>query len=181
MRTSEPLCSNLPLMCSLTTPEIFVATAARLWVVPYREAADSGLAWHDGFTAAGLSGVASVSFDLTMRSMVAARRSDLDVRWPGCLRLGADEAWLLDCLALLQQQKINEAVARMTVWLSPATMRIIHSPITRFAELLAGRGLIFPKRGQDMSTMPLPSRAIVRSIQDCCSCTELKRGRIPPA
>jgi hypothetical protein len=151
MRTIEQPCSSLPLMCSLTTPELFVATAARLWVLPYREAEGNGLDWRAGFRAAGLSDVASVAFDLIMRGMVASRRGELDIRWPGCHRLGADEACLVDCLSLLQQQRGSDAVARMTVWLAPAAMRILHAPASRFAELLAAGGLIFPTRRQSIA------------------------------
>jgi len=114
--------------------------------MPYREAGESGVDWRDGFAAAGLNAVAGVSFDLILRSLVASRKGSLDVRWPGCPRLGADEAWLLDCLSLLQQQRGSEAVARMSMWLSPAVTRIIHAPLSRFAELMAENGLILPAR-----------------------------------
>ena len=138
--------SNVPLLCSLAMPEQFVLTAARLWVMPYRDAAATGTEWHDGFAAAGLGEVACMSFEILMRGIAAARRANFDVRWPCCPRLGGDELCLLNSLSLMQYGAASDAVARLTAWLSPAAMRTVYNPAVRLAELLREAGLILPVR-----------------------------------
>lgn len=139
--------SDMPLLCSLTIPEQFVLTAARLWVMPYRNAEPSGTEWHDGFAAAGLGEVACMSFEILMRGIAAARRTNFDVRWPCCPRLGGDELCLLNCLSLLQHGATGDAILRLTAWLSPAAMRTVYNPAVRLAELLREAELVLPVRG----------------------------------
>lgn len=135
-----------PLLCSLTASEQFVLTAARLWVMPYRDSNQSGPEWRDGFAAAGLDEMASMSFDLLMRSIAATRCTNLDIRWPCCLRLGGDEVCLIDCLGLLQHDRKREAALRLAVWLSPAATRLAYAPADRLAGLLGAVGLALPLR-----------------------------------
>jgi hypothetical protein len=130
----------------LRVAEAFIVTALRLWAAPHRAPGQQHGDWRGGFIAAGIDAAGAAAFDGLFRIVLAAARRPLDVRCHHCPRLGADEAWLLQLVMLLQRNRRAEAAAILADWLPPAAARMAMMPAFAFASALAGVGLVVPLR-----------------------------------
>lgn len=130
----------------LRLAEAFTITALRLWAAPYRAPAQCHADWRDGFVAAGIAEAGAAAFDGLFRLVVTAARRPLDVRCRHCARLGADEAWLLQLVMLLQRGRRIEATMILADWLPPAASQMAMMPACAFASALAGVRLLVPLR-----------------------------------
>jgi hypothetical protein len=75
----------------------------------------------------------------------AARRS-LDVRCARCRKLGEDEAWLLQLISALQQERRLEAAAILADWLPVTAVQLATRLALGVARAMAGVGLVVPRR-----------------------------------
>jgi hypothetical protein len=133
--------SDAPI-AELRVAEVFVVTALRLWAAPHRASAQQHEDWCGGFAAAGIDEAGAAAFDGLFRIVVAAARRPLDVRCQRCAHLGADEAWLLQLVMLLQRARRAEAAFILIDWLPPAAARMAMTPSFAFASALAKVGLV---------------------------------------
>jgi hypothetical protein len=131
-------------LIELRTAEIFVVASVRLWAAPYRDPAGDHPGWQNGFAAARISGDGVTGFDTLFRILVAGHRRCLDVRCLRCGRLGQDEALMFELVGLLQQIRIDGALAILSEWLPPAAVHMALLPAQRFAAALAEAGLVIP-------------------------------------
>jgi hypothetical protein len=135
---------NAPI-AELRVAEAFIVTALRL-AAPHREPERIHDHWWTGFVIAGIEEAGAIAFDSLFRRVVAAARRPLDVRCRRCPHLGADEAWLLQLVMLLQRGRQAEAEMVLSDWLPPAEARVAMMPALVFASALAGAGLLVPLR-----------------------------------
>jgi hypothetical protein len=146
--------ANTPL-AELRTAELFVVAALRLWVLPYREPAGPHPDWRQGFVCAGIADEGAAGFDALFRIIAATALRPLDVRCRRCAHLGDDEAWLLQIVSLLQQQRRPDAMAILGEWVPPACVRIALAPAEQFAVGLAARSLTLPHRHAEAASAHL--------------------------
>jgi hypothetical protein len=133
-------------LAELRVAELFIVTLLRLWTAPHRAPAASHPDWRDGFAAAGMGRDGFDAFDALFRIVLAAARRPLDLRCRHSARLGADEAWFLQLVMLLQRARRAEAAAILADWLPPAAARMALMPALGFAGALAAAGIAVPLR-----------------------------------
>jgi hypothetical protein len=131
-------------LIALRTAELLVVSSMRLWAAPYRDPAGDHSGWQQGFAAARIDGDGLAGFDVLFRIIVAAHRRCLDVRCLRNGRLGRDEALMLQLVGVLQRARIDDALAILAEWLSPAAVHVALLPAQRFAAGLAEAGLLIP-------------------------------------
>jgi hypothetical protein len=137
--------SDAPI-AELRVAEAFVVTALRLWAAPHRAPGQQHEDWWGGFVAAGIDEAGAAAFDTLFRIVVASAQRPLDVRCQHCAHLGADEAWLLQLVMLLQRARRAEAAIILADWLPPAAARMAMTPAFGFARALVEVGLVVPLR-----------------------------------
>jgi hypothetical protein len=81
---------------------------------------------------------------------VAAFVRNIDIRWKCCPHLGTDEAWLLQLVGALQNDRLAEAAAILADWLPAGIVRRAIGPAQAFAAALATRGLAMPRRPAEL-------------------------------
>jgi hypothetical protein len=141
-------------MLELRTAELLVVASLRLWAAPYRDPDGTHADWRDGLAAAGVVEHAAPAFDALLQAIVASTRRSLDVRCKHCPHLGADEAWLLQLVSLLQRHRVTPAMAILADWLPATAARIALAPAQRFAMALGAGALIVPLRHVEAATAP---------------------------
>jgi len=137
--------TDLPL-AELRTTELFTVALLRLWVLRHREPGGAHPDWRGGFAAARLDPQGMAAFDALFRVVAATARRSLDVRCQQCLHLGADEAWLLRLVSLLQHGRDAAAQAVLEQWLPPTAARFALLPARGFASALAAAAMTVPLR-----------------------------------
>lgn len=143
--------ANIPLTV-LTTTETFVVTSLRLWFLGAVNPNAAICDWRDGFVQARLDDEAVPAFHTLLRILGSYNRHALDIRWPCCSRLGADEAAFLHYLGLMQQERLVEAYAFLRGWIRPCVPAIAIEQSEKFVAFLTQAGLLFPnKQSVDLS------------------------------
>jgi len=150
-------------LCHLATAELLPTMAFRLWAMGLQNSRWAGGDWREGLTVAGFDEAALESFEILVRTVVAARLGCVDVRWPGSPRLGEDEMRLLDCFRVMQRRESGLAIRRLSAWLEPAAARIAFGPACHLIENFLDAGLWFPER--DIRTdWEAPREAYARAV-----------------
>lgn len=151
-RPSPVYAAETPL-AELRTAELFVTTTLRLWVLPHTKPEGDHPEWWQGFLRLGVDAGGMAGFDTLLRLVATSARRTLDVRCPRCAKLGADEAWLLQMLSLLQRGQEAQAMAILADWLPPAGARIALAPAESLAAALTQAGLSLPHRHAEAATI----------------------------
>jgi hypothetical protein len=136
---------NSPI-AELRTAELFLVSSIRLWAAPHLDPAGSHADWRGAFVAAGIEEDGGADFDSLFRIVAGAARRSLDVRCARCRQLGEDEAWLLQLISALQQERRLEAAAILADWLQPAAVQLATRLALGVARAMAGVGLVVPRR-----------------------------------
>jgi hypothetical protein len=108
----------------LKTAELLVITSLRLWVLSHFSGACDWPDWREGFIRGGMSSADAVAFHALCRIIAISALRRLDVRPLHCARLGEDEAWLLEWLALLQRDRVRDAESIVRRICPPSAVRL---------------------------------------------------------
>jgi hypothetical protein len=136
---------NAPI-AELRTAEQFLVSSIRLWAAPHLEPTGSHPDWRGAFVAAGIEEDGGADFDSLFRIVAGSARRPLDVRCARCRQLGEDEAWLLQLISALQQERRLEAAAILGDWLPTAALPLAIRLALGVARAMAGVGLVVPRR-----------------------------------
>jgi len=133
-------------IAELEPAELFVTCIARLWVLHHRDPQTVPADWRAGVAHMHISREAEDGFDALFALLAASAVRKIDIRCKCCPHLGDDEAWLLQLVCLLPNDRLAEAAAILGDWLPPIAVRRGLGPAQGFAAGLAVRGLIVPPR-----------------------------------
>ncbi len=137
---SVVLRSDTPLS-ELATPALFLVNCFRLLTLAIL-APQSGMAdWRQGFVAARVPAAGALALEAVTGFLLARTPEELDLRCPGCPRLGGEEARLIAVLGALQRSEEPLARTLLELWMPPAMGRLALSPARSLAAALADAGL----------------------------------------
>lgn len=143
---------NAPIS-ELQTAELLIVTSLRLWATQRSKHDGRHPDWRGGLVAAGLEGDQIRAFDAHLAMITAAHLRRPDVRPPHCPHLGMDEGMLLQCIGLLQHDRIDDAEQMLNFRLPPTALRITLPPAMTVATALANAGLKIPARHAKVAMM----------------------------
>ncbi|MHB1205041.1 MAG: hypothetical protein ACYCZX_05705 [Rhodospirillaceae bacterium] len=133
---------------ALQTSELFVLSAIRLWCDtdqrPCRRALLRG-----GFHAVDLGCAAYALFDQAMSTVTAGAKRPFTTAFACRAPLMHDEAWLLECLALIQHHRSSETAELLSALLPAAAVRAAAEALDSLGCALAGVGLHLRIRSLD--------------------------------
>jgi hypothetical protein len=122
------------------TAELFVLSAVRLWCDTEQRPCRRVLL-RNGFHAVNLGGAQYAVFDHLMSTVTAEAHRPFTAALTCCAPLMHDEAWLLECLALIQHHLSSETTELLAALLPPAAVRAAAEALDSLAAALAGAGM----------------------------------------
>ena len=129
---------------ALQTAELFLLSAIRLWCgnadTPCRRALVRNGFHAVNLTCAHYAQFADVMTAITGAQPVTAGRP-FTTAHACCAPLMHDEAWLLECFALIQHHRPSETTELLAAMLPPAAVRVAAEVLDNLAAALAGVGL----------------------------------------
>jgi hypothetical protein len=125
---------------ALQTAELFVLSAVRLWCDTEQRPCRRALV-RNGFHAVNLGCAQYMVFDQLMSTVTAGAQRPFTAALTCCAPLMHDEAWLLECLALIQHHRSSETTELLSVLLPAAAARVAAEALDSLAAALAGVGL----------------------------------------
>ena len=152
---------------ALQTAELFVLSAVRLWCDPEQRPCRRALV-RNGFHAVNLGCAQYVMFDQMMNVVTAGTLRPFATA-PACAAPPLhDEAWLLECLALIQHHRSGETTELLSALLPAAAVRAAAEALASLAAALAGVGLHLRTRsltdGRDTSPTRLWRHSLSRML-----------------
>ncbi len=129
---------------ALQTAELFLLSAIRLWCANEKTPCRRALL-RNGFHAVNLSCAHYAQFGELMNSIAAAQLvkagRPFTCARAACAPVMHDEAWLLECFALIQHHRSRETTDLLAALLPPAAVRAAVEALDSLAAALAGVGL----------------------------------------
>lgn len=148
-----PVYAPNALVADLRTAEMYVVCAVRLWLANHRGVAGAARDLERGFDMAGVADEGMSGLCRFFDAVAVTASRSLDIRCVRCAHLGADEAVMLQAVSLLQQGFRHSVAMLFADWLPAAALRVALPALADFAAVLAGAGLIVPRRhGAAMGT-----------------------------
>lgn len=125
---------------ALQTAELFVLSAVRLWCghdnTPCRRALV-----RNGFHAVNLTCAHYARFEELMTSVTGGTSRRFTTARSACAPVMHDEAWFLECFALIQHHRSSETTELLAALLPAAAVRVAAEALDSLAAALAGVGL----------------------------------------
>ena len=147
---------------ALQTAELFLLSAVRLWCGPTLEKGVNTpcrrALVRNGFHAVNLTPGDYARFEDLMTSITGTERPFTCAR-TCCAPVMHDEAWLLECFALIQHHRSSETTELLAALLPPASVRVAAEALDSLAAALAGVGLHLRIRSM---AAPIPPASLWR-------------------
>jgi hypothetical protein len=125
---------------ALQTSELFMLSAVRLWCSAEGTPCRRALV-RNGFHAVNLGCAEYLRFEEVMSAVTAGAKRPFTAAASCCAPLMHDEAWLLECLALIQHHRSSETTELLSALLPAAAVRVAVEALDGLAAALAGVGL----------------------------------------
>ena len=121
--------------------EQFILWAIRMWLRAYCRRSKQFAILHEAFDVLGISD-AGKSFDIGMAIIAVGTRRDLLFLDVESQFVSQDEAAFLEMMAAFQKRNVDQAQARLDMWLPVSATRIAGTAFEEFAGILAGSGML---------------------------------------
>lgn len=131
--------------------ELTILTAARTWLRPRCDARSAVMHWIEVLRKGGLREEGIEHFDLVMRALARIVPRPLDLRCRCATGMAADEASLLQTIALLQRNESQQALNQLGTWLPAPAVSGMLKLFRWFAIDLQAAGLHIRSRERAVS------------------------------
>lgn len=131
--------------------ELTILTALRTWLRPHCNARPAVMHWMEVLRKGGLREEGIEHFDLVMRALARVVMRPLDMRCRCATELAADEASLLQTIALLQDNQSQQALNQLGAWLPAPAVSGLLKLVRWFAIDLLEAGLHIRSRQRAVS------------------------------
>lgn len=128
----------------LSQSETLLLMTLRLWALPLRNPGKQYTDWRIGLQQSGAGIEACAAMDALTNLFLHYSQRLMDIRCTCNLRLGADEAWFLQMLALIQHNQHWDAQTILTDWVSAAAADMALMCAMHLSESLRRAGIVIP-------------------------------------
>jgi|GEM_PF-954233 hypothetical protein len=124
--------------------ETLLLMTLRLWALPHRNPGKHYPDWRTGLLQIGAGTEACAAFDALTSLFLHYSERAMDIRCTCNTKLGDDEAWFLQVVALLHEYRFWEAQDILGDWLSAAVADMALMCAMHFAQCLKKAGVTVP-------------------------------------